>query len=71
VLVTLCQELQFSETLGRREALANEAVASARNSGDDATIVRVFNSVSRPKYHRLWTGLQRPSFAPNESATRF
>jgi class 3 adenylate cyclase len=46
VLVTLCQELQFSETLGRREALAHEAVAIARNSGDDATIVRVFNSVS-------------------------
>ena len=46
VLATLCQELSFSETLGRREALAHEAVAIARSSGDDATIVRVFNSVS-------------------------
>ena len=62
MLVTLAQELQFGGTLDRREALAHEAVAIARNSGDDATIVRVFNSVSfRPNYHRLWPGLQTPS----------
>jgi tetratricopeptide (TPR) repeat protein len=46
VLATLHQEIQFGEALDRREALAQEAVAIARSSGDDATIVRVFNSVS-------------------------
>ena len=44
VLATLCLELSFG-TRSRRDALAHEAVAIARNSGDDATIVRVFNGV--------------------------
>jgi tetratricopeptide (TPR) repeat protein len=46
VLITLAQELQFGGTLDRREALAHEAVVIARSSGDDPTMVRVFNSVS-------------------------
>ena len=47
VLATLCQELNFG-TRDLRDALSNEAVAIARNSGDEATIVRVFNSVFSP-----------------------
>jgi class 3 adenylate cyclase/tetratricopeptide (TPR) repeat protein len=42
VLATLCQELSFGRR-DRRDALARDAVAIARNSGDDATIVRVLN----------------------------
>jgi class 3 adenylate cyclase/tetratricopeptide (TPR) repeat protein len=44
VLATLCQELNFGER-DRRDALAREAVAIARKSGDDVTIVRVLNGV--------------------------
>ena len=43
VLATLCQELQFGRAPDRRQALAQEAVAIARASGDDALIVRVLN----------------------------
>jgi class 3 adenylate cyclase len=44
VLGTLCQELNFGSR-ERRDALSHEAVIIARNSGDEATIVRVFNKV--------------------------
>jgi class 3 adenylate cyclase len=47
VLATLCQELNFGAR-DRRDALSAEAVAIARNSGDEATIVRVFNRVFSP-----------------------
>ena len=47
VLATLCQELNFGER-DRRDALAREAVAIARKSGDDVTIVRVLNGVHDP-----------------------
>jgi class 3 adenylate cyclase len=42
----LCAELSYGSPLGRREALASEAIAIARASGDDTTIVQVSNSVS-------------------------
>jgi class 3 adenylate cyclase len=44
VLATLCQELNFGPR-HIRDALSQEAVAMARNSGDEATIVRVLNKV--------------------------
>ena len=47
VLATLCQELNFGER-DRRDALAREAVAIARKSGADVTIVRVLNGVHDP-----------------------
>jgi class 3 adenylate cyclase len=47
VLATLCQELNFGPR-ELRDALSAEAVAIARNSGDEATIVRVFNRVFSP-----------------------
>jgi class 3 adenylate cyclase len=43
VLATLCAELCYGSPLERRQALADEALAIARSSGDDATIVRVLN----------------------------
>lgn len=48
VLAALCTELSYGSPLGRREALANEAIAIARASGDDTTIVRVSNYTSFP-----------------------
>jgi tetratricopeptide (TPR) repeat protein len=48
VLATLCNELQFSSAPERRRALAREAVAIARASGDDALLVRVFNHTFDP-----------------------
>jgi class 3 adenylate cyclase/tetratricopeptide (TPR) repeat protein len=48
VLATLCAELAHGSPLERRRALADEAVAIARSSADDETIVRVFNHVSIP-----------------------
>jgi predicted ATPase/class 3 adenylate cyclase len=48
VLANLCQELTFGSTLEERRALAEEALAIAESSGDDATIVRVLNHVSFP-----------------------
>jgi class 3 adenylate cyclase len=47
VLATLCQEVNFGSR-DLRDALSAEAVAIARNSGDETTIVRVFNSVFSP-----------------------
>jgi class 3 adenylate cyclase/tetratricopeptide (TPR) repeat protein len=48
VLATLCAELTWGSPLDRRQALADEALAIAEASGDDATIVRVLNHVSFP-----------------------
>jgi tetratricopeptide (TPR) repeat protein len=48
VLATLCSELTYGSPLERREALADEALAIAHASGDDATIVRVLNHVFLP-----------------------
>jgi class 3 adenylate cyclase/tetratricopeptide (TPR) repeat protein len=48
VLATLCQELQFGAVHDRRRALAEEAAAIARASGDDALLVRVFNLTFDP-----------------------
>lgn len=48
VLATLCAELSYGSPLSRRDALAGEAIAIARASGDDTTIVRVSNYVSFP-----------------------
>jgi class 3 adenylate cyclase/tetratricopeptide (TPR) repeat protein len=50
VLATLCAELAIGSPLERRQALANEAVAIAQSSGDDATIVRVLNHVFNPLF---------------------
>jgi class 3 adenylate cyclase/tetratricopeptide (TPR) repeat protein len=47
-LATLCSELSYGSTFERRLALAEEAIAIAESSGDDATVVRVLNSVSLP-----------------------
>ena len=48
VLATLCGEIAFGTPLARRQALADEALAIAQSSGDDATIVRVLNHVFGP-----------------------
>ena len=48
VLATLCSELTYGSSLERRQALADEAIALARSTGDDATIVRVLNDISFP-----------------------
>jgi tetratricopeptide (TPR) repeat protein len=48
VLATLCSELAQGSSLERRQALADEAVAIAESSGDDATIVRVLNHIFLP-----------------------
>jgi class 3 adenylate cyclase len=48
VLATLCSELAHGSSLERRQALADEAVAIARSSGDDAVIVRVLNHLHVP-----------------------
>ena len=48
VLATLCAELHWGSPLERRQALAEEALAIAESSGDDATIVRVLNHVFTP-----------------------
>jgi tetratricopeptide (TPR) repeat protein len=53
VLATLCSELAHGSPLDRRQALADEAVAIAEASGDDAVIVRVLN--------HLYVPLQVPS----------
>ncbi|HEX3795358.1 MAG TPA: AAA family ATPase [Acidimicrobiales bacterium] len=46
ILATLCSEVSYGAPLERRKALADEAVAIARSSGDDAVIVRVLNLIS-------------------------
>jgi class 3 adenylate cyclase/tetratricopeptide (TPR) repeat protein len=48
VLAMLCAELTYGSTLERRQALADEAVAVAELSGNDAIIVRVLNLVGFP-----------------------
>ena len=48
VLSTLCSELAYGSPLGRREVLADEALAIAESSGDDALIVRVLNNLFAP-----------------------
>jgi class 3 adenylate cyclase len=48
VLATLCSELAHGSPLDRRQALAEEAVAIAESSGDDAVIVRVLNHLHVP-----------------------
>ncbi len=48
VLSTLCSELAYGSPLERRQALADEAVAIAELSGDDALIVRVLNNLVAP-----------------------
>jgi class 3 adenylate cyclase/tetratricopeptide (TPR) repeat protein len=47
-LANLCKELTYGTPIERRRALADEAVALAEASGDDATMVRVLNHVSLP-----------------------
>ncbi len=46
VLATLCSELIWGSAIERRRTLADEAIAIAHASGDDATIVRVLNHTS-------------------------
>lgn len=46
VLGTLCAELAFGSTLERRQALADEALAIAHASGDDAIVVRTLNHMA-------------------------
>jgi class 3 adenylate cyclase len=48
VLATLCSEIVIGSPLERLQALADEALAIAESSGDDATIVRVLNQVILP-----------------------
>ena len=48
VLSTLCSELAYGSPLERRQALADEAVAIAESSSDDALIVRVLNNLLVP-----------------------
>ena len=49
VLSTLCSELTpYGSPLERRQALADEAVAIAESSGDDALILRVLNNLFAP-----------------------
>jgi len=48
ILATLCSELAYGSSLERRRALADEAIAIAESSGDDAIIVRVLNDVFVP-----------------------
>jgi class 3 adenylate cyclase/tetratricopeptide (TPR) repeat protein len=48
LLAHLCSELIYGSSLEHRLALADEAIAIAQSTGDDATIVRVLDHVSRP-----------------------
>jgi class 3 adenylate cyclase/tetratricopeptide (TPR) repeat protein len=48
VLALLCQELTYGTPLDRRVALADEALAIAGPSGNDAVIVRVLNLLAIP-----------------------
>jgi class 3 adenylate cyclase len=60
-LANLCQELTYGTPIERRVALADEAIALAEMSGDDATMVRVLNHVSVPLLvpHLLDQSLER------------
>jgi class 3 adenylate cyclase/tetratricopeptide (TPR) repeat protein len=46
VLGALCAELAFGSTLEHRQALADEALAIAKATGDDAVIVRTLNHMA-------------------------
>jgi hypothetical protein len=61
VLATLCSELAHNSPLERRRELANEALAIAGSSGDDAAMVRVLNHVFVPLFvpHLLKESLDR------------
>jgi class 3 adenylate cyclase len=48
VLATLCSELAHGSPLDRRRALAEEAVAIAESTGNDAVVVRVLNHLHVP-----------------------
>ncbi len=48
VLATLCSELTHGSSLERRQSLADEAIAIAKRSGDEAVLVRVLNHVHIP-----------------------
>ena len=48
VLATLCSELAHGSPLDRRRALAEEAIAIAEATGDDAVMVRVLNHLHVP-----------------------
>jgi hypothetical protein len=48
VLSTLCTELSVGSSLGRRQELADEALALAKSSGDEITQLQVLNNVSSP-----------------------
>jgi class 3 adenylate cyclase len=48
VLATLCSELAHGSPLDRRQTLADEAVAIAESSGDEAIIVRALNHLYIP-----------------------
>ena len=48
VLGTLCAELAFAGTIEHRQALADEALAIAETSGDDAMVVRILNHLVFP-----------------------
>ncbi len=48
VLATLCSELAHGSPLERRRALADEAIAIAEATGDDAVIVRVLSHLHVP-----------------------
>ena len=48
VLATLCSELAHGSPLDRRRALAEEAIAIAEATGDDAVVVRVLNHLHLP-----------------------
>ncbi len=65
MLATLCQELTWGSTLERRLALAEEALAIAEASGDDATIIRVANHLGDPLHipSRLEQSLARTADA--------
>ena len=75
VLATLCAELAHGSPLERRQALADEALAIAESSGDDAIIVRVLNHVFiplqvPPLLEQRWPGRPTPWFEPSGSVTR-
>ncbi|MBV8463364.1 MAG: AAA family ATPase, partial [Acidimicrobiales bacterium] len=48
VLATLCSELTHGSSLERRRELAEEAIALAESSGNEAVLVRVFNHLHVP-----------------------
>jgi hypothetical protein len=65
VLATYCQELTFDSPLERRQLLSEEALTTARASGDATTVVRVLNRVDAPLRvpHELERSLMRSAEA--------